>query len=991
MFANFENYGAKSILILLTLPFVIGLNLDIKYPVEFKLPSATTSNNHHDSAHFGHSVLILQTSNRDNAFQYLVGAPNERTSVSHGGSIYRCTFVQSTNKGTCSRISARYVTKPTEEMHLGSNLVAQHNLKQQFVSCAYSKLFENVTIYNGERVFHPIGTCYQNQLNRETPIDIFEPLRNNSEMFHRIEKENRSSYYYSHAMAGFSVAFSQKENNLYLGAPGFDDWKGALIQISKSNQFNNGQKNFDHIFTLKESTRDIYLGYSIGIGQFFGTMENALTKKEYAVVGAPRVGFKGSVALVRLDEKPLKELHFYLNGTQSGEYFGSSILIVDINNDGFDDLLIGAPMYSTFKKGFSDEGRVYVYISNGKELIFIRNLYGSNKPDARFGTSMAALGDLNHDGFNDVVIGAPYEDNGHGAIYIYRGIENGISSNWSQRISASEWPTRQLFGFGFSFSSQVDIDRNGFNDLLIGSYLSNNAILLRSRPILSMQVYMKLTDEYVTLNKACTHYSLVNNAACIGISYCFDTKNFNNSYRTFVDATLIIDSMANTLNERCYIMNADNGSVTNRIKSRIEIRKQREPLCSKQFTIIMRESNQIDNFVDPIVFSLSYGLVRSQSSRVDTIFNEPVIEGQQSNITTEVYIKMCSSIARECVSRLRQQLSITIDDEDDDESEELVTGQMVELVEGLHRKVKLRIQISNFGEPAFLGKLNITINNTISLAQLDSNCQHLELSNNSTNIVCSLKSPLKEVSSIILVFNTPNTTDPVHFGFNTTIANVLKNGPIDDFVLFRQIIYPASLGPGPQLSKIVLPMNILNLNNRIPVTCEPVTMYNIVDWEVGGQFAIHKLINNSKIINMECDNSNFVCENIQCYIGPITWQELSSFIKLHSNLVMKDKDRPIFGDIEYEKIVYNVRMIVSIMDKNIESDSNRILTKNIRFTFKPVDPILDEPIPIWTFIIGIIIGLLLLLLLLIILYKCGFFNRTVKENAAKPFEDELNE
>lgn len=302
-----------------------------------------------------------------------------------------------------------------------------------------------------------------------------------------------------------------------------------------------------------------------------------------------------------------------------------------------------------------------------------------------------------------------------------------------------------------------------------------------------MQVYMKLTDEYVTLNKACTHYSLVNNAACIGISYCFDTKNFNNSYRTFVDATLIIDSMANTLNERCYIMNADNGSVTNRIKSRIEIRKQREPLCSKQFTIIMRESNQIDNFVDPIVFSLSYGLVRSQSSRVDTIFNEPVIEGQQSNITTEVYIKMCSSIARECVSRLRQQLSITIDDEDDDESEELVTGQMVELVEGLHRKVKLRIQISNFGEPAFLGKLNITINNTISLAQLDSNCQHLELSNNSTNIVCSLKSPLKEVSSIILVFNTPNTTDPVHFGFNTTIANVLKNGPIDDFVLFRQV------------------------------------------------------------------------------------------------------------------------------------------------------------------------------------------------------------
>ena len=58
-------------------------------------------------------------------------------------------------------------------------------------------------------------------------------------------------------------------------------------------------------------------------------------------------------------------IEFNLNGDQFGEYFGSSLLVVDINSDGYDDLLVGAPMYSKFKKGSSDEGRVFVYVSNG--------------------------------------------------------------------------------------------------------------------------------------------------------------------------------------------------------------------------------------------------------------------------------------------------------------------------------------------------------------------------------------------------------------------------------------------------------------------------------------------------------------------------------------------------------------------------------------------------------------------------------------------------
>lgn len=85
------------------------------------------------------------------------------------------------------------------------------------------------------------------------------------------------------------------------------------------------------------------------------------------------------VAIFRLEEKDVeydrdkkvsenqKLPVLQLVGKQKGEYFGASLLSVDVNGDGFEDLLVGAPMYcSPAKKDVSDEGRVYVYLSSGQ-------------------------------------------------------------------------------------------------------------------------------------------------------------------------------------------------------------------------------------------------------------------------------------------------------------------------------------------------------------------------------------------------------------------------------------------------------------------------------------------------------------------------------------------------------------------------------------------------------------------------------------------------
>lgn len=59
--------------------------------------------------------------------------------------------------------------------------------------------------------------------------------------------------------------------------------------------------------------------------------------------------------------------------------------------------------------------------------------------DARFGYAMAAAPDLNHDGFADLLVGAPLEDEHRGAIYIYHGDGIHVTHNYKQVFST--WST----------------------------------------------------------------------------------------------------------------------------------------------------------------------------------------------------------------------------------------------------------------------------------------------------------------------------------------------------------------------------------------------------------------------------------------------------------------------------------------------------------------------------------------------------------------------
>ncbi|KAK1329466.1 hypothetical protein QTO34_011656 [Cnephaeus nilssonii] len=128
-----------------------------------------------------------------------------------------------------------------------------------------------------------------------------------------------------------------------------------------------------------------------------------------------------------------------------------------------------------------ETGRVYVYLVGQQSLLTLQGTLHPEPPqDARLGFAMAALPDLNHDGFADVAVGAPLEDGHRGALYLYHGTRSGVRPRPAQRIAAISMP-RALSYFGRSVDGRLDLDGDDLVDVAVGA--QGAAILLRRQTL----------------------------------------------------------------------------------------------------------------------------------------------------------------------------------------------------------------------------------------------------------------------------------------------------------------------------------------------------------------------------------------------------------------------------------------------------------------------------------------------------------------------------
>jgi hypothetical protein len=172
--------------------------------------------------------------------------------------------------------------------------------------------------------------------------------------------------------------------------------------------------------------------------------------------GAVRIWFGGN---------PGTTPDLVLTGEHPSDNFGSAVANAgDVNGDGIADLIVSAKLSDI---GAPDAGVAYLFLGgprfgHGPDVTFV-----GRRPAGAFGYAVAGIGDINHDGFADVAVGAP-DDNAAGAItgraFVYLGGPHPSAAPALEVTSASAGSQ-----FGFFVRGCGDLDGDGFDDFMVGA------------------------------------------------------------------------------------------------------------------------------------------------------------------------------------------------------------------------------------------------------------------------------------------------------------------------------------------------------------------------------------------------------------------------------------------------------------------------------------------------------------------------------------------
>jgi hypothetical protein len=210
----------------------------------------------------------------------------------------------------------------------------------------------------------------------------------------------------------------------------------------------------------------VRFGQSVDHGDFNGD-----GRRDF-VVGAPLDDFAGAdngrawVWLGRDGGYSIARDLVLTDGAGATPQFGTSVACIgDVNDDGFDDIAVGTPFDDI---GGADAGAVYVFFGgNPMNGLADLTLLGESGDD-QFGFWVSRGGDLNGDGRDDFLVGAPYADGSGqdaGAVYLFLGSSTSVSTTFARRWDgavAGDW-------FGWCVAEVPDFRGNGVPSFVVGA------------------------------------------------------------------------------------------------------------------------------------------------------------------------------------------------------------------------------------------------------------------------------------------------------------------------------------------------------------------------------------------------------------------------------------------------------------------------------------------------------------------------------------------
>ncbi len=285
--------------------------------------------------------------------------------------------------------------------------------------------------------------------------------------------------------AGYSMATGDLNgdgyDDLLVGATGYHS-SGGAVYITYGGEDLITDASLSSADTILSGINSAEVGSDLATGDLNGDgYDDAIIAAwQYTdngnVVGSVYVVYGQSAALssMQLSSKQGTQII----GLVASAGFGSSVTAADLNNDGADELLIGAPQY-----GDSDAGAVYLFYGTvGAELADATVsasstiLQGENTGDY-LGSDVANAGDVNGDGYADVTIGASRSEEGRSRVWLVYG-------------RAAEYSAGSIGDIAIRFNNEVDddqvgsvgyggdINNDGYDDMIAGAPQHHNGSYL---------------------------------------------------------------------------------------------------------------------------------------------------------------------------------------------------------------------------------------------------------------------------------------------------------------------------------------------------------------------------------------------------------------------------------------------------------------------------------------------------------------------------------
>ncbi|XP_056375067.1 integrin alpha-8 [Hyla sarda] len=756
----------------LTLPLLLLLFLHCpSAPLAFNLDiDKVTVYSGPQNSYFGYSVDFYIPDSRTTSV--LIGAPKANTSqpeIVEGGAVYNCPFPS--GGAVCKRIPFDNTNNRFARVN-GTKQALEFKSKQWFGATVRShkeKVVACAPLYHWRSVKdlserETVGTCYVAIQNFSSYAE-YSPCRN----------QNADPAGQGYCQAGFSLDF-YKNGDIALGGPGSYYWQGQVFSaniadITQGYSFRNIIRNL----TGEKKTKvgdsaydDSYRGYSVAVGEFTGDSVQEL------VAGIPR-GEQNFGYVTIIDSTDMTYVHNF-TGDQMASYFGYTVAVSDVNSDGLDDVLVGAPLYMDreIESNPKEVGQVYLYLQQSPLVFKDAQLLKGAEVFGRFGSAIANLGDLNQDGYNDVAIGSPFAgEDRKGKVFIHNGNKNGLNDKPSQVLEGS-WASASLpAGFGFTLRGDSDIDKNDYPDLIVGAFGAGKVSVYRARPVVTVDAELLLNPMILNPENRTCLISISDTVelvvTCLTVRVCMDVSGQGIPRHIAMKAELELDWLKQKRAVKRTLFRDGTAYHAFQMIVGKDIGKQ----C-QDFLVYLREEWEFRDKLTPITVNLNYSL------------DESAFLGNQD-------LKPILNLYKE--AKIQQQAHILVDCGDDNmcipDLKLSAKSDKKELIIGEENHMLFIINARNDGEGAYEAELQVNIppeadyvgieRNMEGLKQL--NCEY-KMENESRMVICDLGNPMVAGTNLSLglrfVVQRLESADSIKFDLFVKSSN--KDNPNSNFV-----------------------------------------------------------------------------------------------------------------------------------------------------------------------------------------------------------------